>query len=147
MTQHIQRKETESLTRQIDRAFESHKDRVGEGNFADLEPEGYYMTVREGILKIAKKDQNGTVKQRIDRATEKFFNERSAKSSSTPATKPVVSPEEWAAAGLARPTHRAPDEVPGVRKATRNLEAALAERRGSKSEEANGEVDLDDFPG
>jgi hypothetical protein len=141
---HIKRQAEESIATRFDAAFDGmnlEKD-LGRGRPPEDSPEmaRRQAIVAEAIRLAGNQDPNKVIGLLGD-AANKLFKLKPAKAAPKPANGATrISPEEWAASGMARPTHRegAP-ELPGKTKAVQKVTEYL--RDNAATQETGDDLD------
>lgn len=160
MGQREQAREREGFQRRCDRAFAAHEAVLGKGAFDELDPQGAELRRRRAVLDdVARDTSRIPFEKKIERAVQALFGAAAPESPpvagaipfAQPAagvlprdaagkiTGPRYTPEEWAAAATAQPTHRAsPAKPPGKDRATDFVREQMKTRDFFAGEGVNG---------
>lgn len=120
-----------SLAARADRVFAKYEDVLGKGRGHELDPNSDELARRKVILSVVDSDKGpGTIEQKIERAYARIYGGKpQSKPEPEPKASGRISREEWAEAGLARPTHRGNGQEPkGERKAVATAGRIMRER-------------------
>ena len=130
LRQREQVREQQSTTDRLDTWFARQADALlGQGRAHELRPDSDEFQDRMSLIRRAEADSSpGTLEQKMDRAYKRFKERFGAKPPAEPEpTATRYSPEEYAAAGLARPTRRGggPVQPKSHAETLRNISATL----------------------
>lgn len=138
----------ENLTarQKIDKFFNTYPQIYGKGEYEELDAKSEEMELRNLVAEKAFKDKsNLSIEAKLAKAHKLIYRTEAGPTAVAGPKPPSISPEEWAAAGLARPTHREDSEPLGERRATRELAKMIKEMEAAP-ETANGLATIKDFP-
>ncbi len=133
---HQQAQVNASLTERADAVFGQHE-LLGKGKYHELTPDSPEMQRRNAVAMLVRADKSRlSLEQKLTKAIETLFPGAAAP---TAPTKASPTPEEWAEAGLARPTQRNGSPEPkGPKRAKQAVAAILREQRGGQGDEELG---------
>ncbi len=135
MTQREIARERETFTQHVDRRFGERPDVFGAGDVSRMRSGSAELYKRRAVLALVEnmKDERGSFDEKFDRAVEAIYGKRPGAPTQEPAAPGRALPprnpengrftaEQWAAAGVARPTQRGGgEEPPGEAKALRGV--------------------------